>query len=476
MPKDHVDWRALLERTLGLSMDFLRSLPDRPVSPRRDPAALLAAFDAPVPDGPSDPLAVIEHLAAAADPGLTAMPSGRFFGWVIGAALPAAVAADWLTSVWDQNAGSAEGTPAAAVVEQVALRWIVELLDLPRGCSGALVTGAQMANFVGIAAARDRVLAAAGWDVADDGLIGAPPVRVLVGAERHNTVDRAMRFLGLGGRRVVVVDADADGRMRADALRRALAAGGGPTIVCAQVGNVNGGGIDPMPAIADAVDAARARLAPGEVWLHVDGAFGLWARASAAHRAGAAGVERADSWATDAHKWLNTPYDCGIALTAHPEAHRRALGTRAHYLPGPDDSVVRTPYDYSPELSRRARGFAVYAALRQLGRAGVADLIDRTCALALRFADELGRVPGVEVIGGPGLNQLVVRFRDPDGRDDDRHTRDVVRRVTDEGVCYPSPTVWKGVAGMRISVSSYRTDEADVRRSVDAIARAHREA
>src|SRR5262249_6915920 len=294
-----------------------------------DPAALLAAFDAPVPDGPSDPLAVIEHLAAAADPGLTAMPSGRFFGWVIGAALPAAGPAHWLTSGWGQKPGGAEGPPAPAVVEQVALRGIVELLDLPRGCSGALVTGAQMANFVGIAAARDRVLAAAGWDVADDGLIGAPPVRVLVGAERHNTVDRAMRFLGLGGRRVVVVDADADGRMRADALRRALAAGGGPTIVCAQVGNVNGGGIDPMPAIADAVDAARARLAPGEVWLHVDGAFGLWARASAAHRAGAAGVERADSWATDAHKWLNTPYDCGIALTPHPETHRPPPGTPA---------------------------------------------------------------------------------------------------------------------------------------------------
>ncbi len=474
MPTDAVDWRALLERTLGLSMDFLRSLPERPVSPRRDAAALLAAFDEPVPDGPSDPLAVIEHLAATADPGLTAMPSGRFFGWVIGAALPAAVAADWLTSVWDQNAGSAEGTPAAAVVEQVALRWIVELLDLPRGCSGALVTGAQMANFVGLATGRDQVLVAAGWDVAEEGLVGAPPVRVLVGAQRHNTVDRAIRLLGLGGRRVVVVDADSEGRMRADALRQALAAGSGPTIVVAQVGNVNAGGIDPMPAVADAVDAARARLAPGTVWLHVDGAFGLWARASATHRAGVAGVERADSWATDAHKWLNTPYDCGIALTAHPEAHRRALGTRANYLPGPDDSIVRTPYDYSPELSRRARGFAVYAALRQLGRRGVADLIDRTCGFALRFAEDLGRVAGVDVIG-VGLNQVVVRFRDPAGRDDDRHTRDVVRRVTDEGVCYPSPTVWKGVAGMRISVSSYRTDEADVRRSVEAIVRAHRQ-
>jgi glutamate/tyrosine decarboxylase-like PLP-dependent enzyme len=456
-------------------MEYLRSLPDRPVSPRRDPAALLAAFDRPVPDGPSDPLAVIEHLAATADPGLTTMQSGRFFGWVIGGALPAAVAADWLTTVWDQNAGSAEGTPAAAVVEQVALRWILELLHLPAGCSGALVTGAQMANFVGIATARDAVLAASGWDVAEEGLIGAPPVRVVVGAQRHNTVDRAIRFLGLGGRRVVVVEADSEGRMRADALRQALAAGGGPTIVCAQIGNVNAGGIDPMPAIADAVDDLRARQSPGTAWLHADGAFGLWARASATHRASVAGVERADSWATDAHKWLNTPYDCGIALTAHPEAHRRALGTRANYLPGPDDSIVRTPYDYSPELSRRARGFAVYAALRQLGRSGVAELIDRTCALARRFAEELGRLPGVEVNGGPELNQLVVRFRDPAGKDDDRHTRDVVRRVIDGGVCYPSPTVWKGAAGMRISVSNFRTDEADVRRSVEAIARAHRE-
>jgi glutamate/tyrosine decarboxylase-like PLP-dependent enzyme len=476
MSTDAADWRRLLDRTLALALDHLRSLPDRRVSPRADPESLLAAFDGPVPDGPTDPVTVIERLAADAEPGLTAMPSGRFFGWVIGGALPAAVAADWLTSVWDQNAGSAEGTPAAAVVEQVALRWVVELLDLPRGCSGALVTGAQMANFVGIATGRDRVLAAVGWDVEAEGLIGAPPVRVIVGAERHNTVDRAIRFLGLGGRRVEVVDADADGRMRPEALRRALAGSDVPTIVCAQVGNVNGGAVDPMPAIADAVDAARARLPSGSVWLHVDGAFGLWARASAAHRDEVAGAERADSWATDAHKWLNTPYDCGIALTAHPEAHRRALGTRASYLPGPDDSVVRTPYDYSPELSRRARGFAVYAALRQLGRRGVADLVDRCCAHARRFADELARIPGVDIVGGPGLNQLVVRFRDPAGRDDDEHTRAVLRRVIDGGVCYPSPTVWKGVAGIRISVSSFRTDEDDVRRSVDAMARAHREA
>jgi len=408
----------------------------------------------------------------AVDPGLTAMPSGRFFGWVIGGALPAALAADWLTSAWDQNAGSATGTPAAAAVERVVIRWILELLDLPRGASGGLVTGAQMANFVGLVTARDHLLRAGGWDVGLEGLAGAPPLRVVVGEERHNTVDKALRLLGFGARQLTVVPVDGAGRMRSDALARELAATEAPAIVCAQVGHVSGGAVDPLVPIADAVDALRRRRGPQAAWLHVDGAFGLWARASGRHRALADGAERADSWATDAHKWLNTPYDCGIALTAHPEAHRRALGTQASYLP--PSSGVENPYDFTPELSRRARGFSVYAALRQLGRSGVAELVDRGCALAARLAALLSDLPGVELLAGPGLNQLVVALRDPAGVDDDAHTRRVLRDVVDEGVCYPTPSVWRGRAAIRFSISNFRTDEADLAASVAALARAHR--
>jgi glutamate/tyrosine decarboxylase-like PLP-dependent enzyme len=463
------DWTALLERTFALAIGHLHGLPERPVAPRQGPGALLAAFERPVPDEPSDPIAVVDELARLADPGLTAMPGGRFFGWVIGGGLPAAVAADWLTTVWDQNAGSAEGTPAAAAVEQVALRWVAELLELP-AASGVLVTGAQMASFVGLAAARSEVLRAAGWDVEADGLTGAPPVRVIVGAERHNTIDKALRLLGFGTRRLVVVEADGDGAMRPDALAAALA-GGGPTIVCAQAGNVNGGAFDPMPAIADAVDAARAR---GPVWLHLDGAFGLWARVSPRRRALAAGVERADSWSTDGHKWLNTPYDCGIALTRHALAHKRALRGAAAYLPG-DDEAVTTPFDHAPELSRRARGFALWAALRQLGRRGVADLVDRTCDHATAIAEGLAAVPGVEVMNRIWLNQVVVRFRAPTGEPaDDAHTRAVIERTVRGGECYPTATVWRGRAAMRISVSNWSTDADDVRRTIAAITAAHR--
>jgi len=468
------DWRVL-ERALTLAQGFVASLPERSVAPRADGEALLAVFDELLPDDPTDATAVIERLARDADAGLTAIPSGRFFGWVMGGGVPAAVAADWLTSVWDQNAGSVEGTPAAAVVERVAVRWMLDLLDLPRHASAALVTGAQMANFVGLCAARDQVLRAAGWDVAEEGLAGAPPLAVVIGAERHGAVDKALRFLGIGARRITVIDTDERGRMRGDLLARALAGVRGPAIVCAQVGNVNGGGIDPMPAIADAVDELRGRAGAEAVWLHVDGAFGLWARASTALRALVDGVERADSWATDAHKWLNTPYDCGIAFTAHPAAHRRALGLRATYLPEVDDAAaIPTPFDFTPELSRRARGFAVWAGLRQLGRRGVAEIVDRTTALAARFAALLAEVPGA-AIAVQTLNQVVVLFRDPGGRDNDAHTRAVIRRLLASGVCYVTPTVWRGAAAMRISVSNFTTDEEDVRRSVAAMVAAHRE-
>lgn len=460
------EWESVLERALELSMEWLRSLPTRPVAPGVGAAEIVERIGA-LPDGPSDAKEVVTALARAAEPGLTAMPSGRFYGWVIGGALPAALAADWLTSAWDQNASMAEGTPAAAAFEQVALSWVIDLLALPAQASGALVTGAQMANLVCLAAARTRVLASAGWDVDAEGLIGAPPLAILAGVERHATVDKALRILGLGHGRIRAVAADEQGRMRPDALASALATIDGPVIVCAQVGNVHGGAIDAMPALADVVDSWRAKHRADGAWLHVDGAYGLWARASTTRLALADGAERADSWAVDAHKWLNTPYDCGIALTAHPEAHRRAMSTRAPYLAHEAGATVRSPVDYSPELSRRARGFALWAALRQLGRSGLADLVDRTCALAGRFAEKLATLDGAQVMNEVVLNQLVVRF-DPDSR-----THDLVRRVQAEGVCYPTPTTWRGHPAMRISISNWSTDEFDIDLSFESIARAH---
>ena len=426
---------------------------------------MLAALDHPLPDAPTDAVAVLEELARTVDPGLTAMPSGRFFGWVIGCGVPAAIAADWLTSVWDQNTGSGEGTPAAAAIEHVVLRWVAKLLEVPAG-SGALVTGAQMASFVGLAIARAEVLRAVGWDVEIEGLTGAPRIEVIVGAERHGTIDRALRMLGFGTRQVRVIEADREGRMRADRLDLA---GDGPVIVCAQAGNVNGGGFDPLLEIGARISAAKRRR---PVWLHLDGAFGLWARVAPARRMLVDGAELADSWSTDAHKWLNTPYDCGIALVRDAEAHRRTFHGGATYLPG--DTVVPNPFDHTPELSRRARGFALWAALRELGRSGVAELVERCCAYATMFATGLGAIEGVEIMNEVALNQLVVRFRDPAGADDDAHTRKVTARVIERGVCYPSITTWRGVAGMRISVSNWSTDEDDVRRSIDAIAQAHR--
>ncbi len=463
------DWQAVLKRAEQHAERWFDGLADRPVYARSESRDLLDRLKRPVPEQPTPPERVIDELVAAVDAGLTAMPSGRFFGWVIGGGLPSAVAADWLTAVWDQNAGSAEGTPAAAAVEQVALAWTLELLDLPRAATGALVTGAQMANTVCLAAARNRVLAALGCDVEAHGLFGAPELHVVVGEERHQTVDRSLRLLGLGQRRLRVVPADEQGRLRPDALGEVLTGLEPPVIICAQAGNVSTGALDPMTPIADAVDRLRSRSPAGAVWLHVDGAFGLWARASARTRQLAAGIERADSWATDAHKWLNTPYDCGIALIApaHREAHRHAMAIHAAYLPEESNPEIRSPLDWTPELSRRARGFALYAALCELGRRGVEDLVDRSCALARRFAEQLAREPGVSILNDVVLNQVLVRFGD------DAHTRDVVRRVRDDRTCFVSGTVWRGMEVMRISVSNAFTDEADVDASVAAMISAH---
>jgi glutamate/tyrosine decarboxylase-like PLP-dependent enzyme len=447
----------LLRLTADYAARFLDEVDKRPVRPEADVGELRAALGGPLPEGPSSPEDVVTQLVAAADAGVVGIAGSRYFGFVIGGALPAALAADWLTSAWDQNAGLVVGGPSAAVAEEVALEWLRELLGLPSGVSAGFVTGCQMAHVTALAAARHHVLAARGWDLVRDGLQGAPRLRIVVGEERHVTVDRALRFLGVGSTQIEVVPADEQGRLRAELLPQVLAAGDAPTIVCAQAGNVNTGAFDPLDAIADAAADAGA-------WLHVDGAFGLWAAASRRHRHLVAGAERADSWATDAHKWPGVPYDSGLAFCAHPEAHRAAMSVRASYLEQVESDAARDQMDWTPEFSRRARGYSVYAALRSLGRSGVEELVDRCCRHAARFAEVLGEAEDVEILNDVVLNQVLVRFGDDDGL-----TQAVVRRVQDEGTCWLSGTVWHGRAAMRISVSSWRTTEEDVERSAAAI-------
>ena len=448
--------RHLLELTAGHAADFLERLDERRVFPDVTVDELRQRLGGPLPESPRDPVEVIDELVAAAEPGVVASPSGRYFGFVIGGGLPSAVAADWLASVWDQNAGLYAIGPSASVVEEVAGEWLRELLGRPEGVSYGFVTGCQMAHVTALAAARWEVLRRAGWDVTRDGLFGAPHVRVLAGAQRHVTVDRALRLLGFGSASIEVVAADDQGRMDAGALREALASGSGPAIVCAQAGEVNTGAFDPLREIAS---AAREHGA----WLHVDGAFGLWAAASPQLRHLVDGVELADSWTTDAHKWLNVPYDSGLAFTAHPEAHRAAMSVQAAYLvqsPGAERDAV----DWTPEFSRRARGFAVYAAVRSLGRAGIAQVVERCCEHARAFAAELADEPGVEILNDVVLNQILVRFGN-----DDAVTNDVLARVREDGTCFMSGTAWNGRAAMRISVSNWRTTAEDVRRSGDAV-------
>lgn len=459
------DLRDLLTATADAASTFLEGLDARPVGATATLEELRSSLDIALGDAPVDAATVVAELRRAADPGIVAMASGRYFGFVIGGALPAALAADWLTSAWDQNAGLYAGGPAACVVEETAGRWLKEVLGLPAGASFASVTGCQMAHFTALSAARHHVLEQHGWDVIEDGLAGAPAIRVLVGADRHVTVDRALRYLGIGRRAIEPVVTDDDGRMVAAALAEALATGpAGPTIVCAQVGEVNTGAIDPVGEICELAHAAGA-------WVHVDGAFGLWAAASPVLRGQVIGVERADSWATDAHKWLNVPYDSGLAFCAHPESHRRAMAVHADYLVQSDETVERGPreqLDWNPEFSRRARGFPLYAALRSLGRDGVAGLVERSCAHARRMATALAETAGVEVLNDVRLNQVLVRFGD-----DDAHTDAVLARVQAEGECWLSGTRWRGRAAMRISVVNWQTDEEDVERALDSIVRAH---
>jgi glutamate/tyrosine decarboxylase-like PLP-dependent enzyme len=449
-----------LEAAAAHATRFLRDLGQRPVAATAGAAELRARLGGPLPDGPSDPAAVVAELAKLADDGLVASAGPRYFGFVVGGSLPAALAADWLAAAWDQNAGLFVLGPAAATVEDVAAGWLVDLLGLPAGATTGFVTGGLAANFSGLAAARHHVLAEAGWDVERDGLIGAPPLEVVVGAERHVTIDISLRYLGLGSGRLRVVPADGQGRMDAAALPEVLAACQGPAIVCAQAGNVNTGAVDPLPEICA---AAREHGA----WVHVDGAFGLWAAASPALGHLVAGVEQADSVATDAHKWLNVPYDSGLVFVAHPEAHRAAFAKAAAYFV-PGQGAERDPDAFTPEASRRARGFAVWAALRSLGRAGVAELVERCCRHARRFADALGAAGGVEVLNEVVLNQVLVRFPDPGG-DGDGRTREVIRRVQAGGTLWAAGTTWRGLAAMRISLSNWSTTDEDVDRSVEAI-------
>jgi glutamate/tyrosine decarboxylase-like PLP-dependent enzyme len=442
------DLRDLLGLTAEIAADFHETLDERPVYPRATLAELREALGGVLPEGPTPPRQVVADLAAAADPGLVAEPGGRYFGFVIGGAVPAALAADWLATAWDQNAGLYVGGPAAAVVEDVAAAWLKELFGLPPHASFGFVTGGQMANTTSLAAARNHVLASAGWDVEADGLHGAPRVRVVVGAQRHGTIDRALRLLGLGAPSEVVA-ADDQGRMRADELRL----GDEPTIVCAQAGEVNTGAFDPLDAIADACAAAP------NAWLHVDGAFGLWAAAVPSLRHLVRGVERADSWATDAHKWLNVPYDCGVLFCAHPQAHSGAMSGRAAYLVYGEEE--RDQMDWNPESSRRARGFAVYAALRSLGRSGIVDLVERCCAHARAFADGV-RELGAEVLNDVVLNQVLFRFAT------DEETDRVLAAVQASGEAWMGGTVWDGRRAIRISVSNWQTTDADVERTLAA--------
>ncbi len=433
---------------------YLQELNTRSIPPTREALDGLAVLDEPFPELPSDPEAVIDLLDRIGSPATTATAGGRYFGFVHGGCLPAALAANWLAAAWDQNAALYVTSPIASRLEEVAQRWLVQVLHLPAECGIAFVTGATMANFTALAAARTAMLQRFGWDVEADGLFGAPPLTVVVGEEVHPSAIKALGLLGLGRRRVVRVPADEQGRMRADAFPTL----DGPAIVCVQAGNVNTGAVDPVARICEQAHAHGA-------WVHVDGAFGLWAKASPTLAPLVEGVEQADSWATDAHKWLNVPYDSGLAFVRQGACLSRAMSLTAAYIP---QGARRDPGQFTPELSRRARGIEVWAALRSLGRTGLADMIDRTCAHARRFAGGL-RAAGAEILNEVVLNQVLVSFGSAEA------TLRVIDRLQSEGVCWFGGTNWKGRTAMRISVSSWATTEEDMERSLNAILRAMRD-
>lgn len=446
-----MDKDDLLQDAAARARRYLAALASRPVAPPADAINRLAEIAGPLPEGPGDTARVLARLDEIVSPATMAMAGPRFFGFVIGGALPVTVAASWLATAWDQNTGLQAATPGTAALESAALRWMLELLDLPRDAAGAFVTGATVANLTALAAARHRVLAGAGWSVEADGLFGAPPITVIVGEEAHTTLFKALGVLGLGRSRVLRVPVDRQGRMRAAALPPIS----GPTILCVQAGNVNSGAFDPFEDLIPAAKAAGA-------WVHVDGAFGLWARASHRHAPLAQGVQLADSWATDAHKWLNVPYDCGLAFVRDAEALRAAMAVTAEYLPA---TSGRNPSDYTPELSRRARGTEIWAAIASLGRSGIAALVERCCRHAARFAAGLAAA-GHEILNEVVLNQVLVSFGTAE------RTRAVIEAIQRDGTCWCGVTVWQGRTAMRISVCSWATTDEDVELSLAAMLRA----
>ncbi|PZU11992.1 pyridoxal-dependent decarboxylase [Sphingomonas sp.] len=451
-------WDAM-GKAAEAAIAYRRAIAAAETTPTVGYGEMLAAFAAPLPDKGAEASAILEELVAKATPGIRASTAPRFYGWVIGNSHPTGVAADWLTAAWGQNAGNLLAAPAASAVEAVAAGWLLDLLGLPGDASMGFVTGATIANFVCLAAARSEVLRRAGWDVEADGLFGAPVINVLIGADAHATVFSGLKFLGLGAQRVTTIATDAAGRMRPDALAEALFVAKGPTIVIAQAGQINTGASDPF---AEIVPLARA----ADAWLHVDGAFGLWAQASPSLRHLTAGVEGADSWATDGHKWLQTPYDCGYAIVRDTAAHQRAMAFSASYLPPAADSE-REPSAFVPELSRRARGFATWAMIRQFGRSGIAEMVQRCCAVAGRIGERLEATPGITIVAPIELNQLLLRFGN-----DDAATLATIAQIQEDAVLFAGASSWRGEWVMRISVSSSATTLEDADITADAIAAA----
>jgi glutamate/tyrosine decarboxylase-like PLP-dependent enzyme len=443
--------RQILENAAQRAIAYLENLDTRKVAPLADAVAKLPVLDQPLPEKPQPPEAVLKALDEMCAGATMAISGRRFFGFVIGGSLPVTVAANWLATVWDQNSALYNVTPGTAYLEQIALRWLLELFHLPPDCGGGFVTGATVANFCALAAARHVVLERAGWNVEADGLIGAPPITVIVGGEAHPTLTKSLGLLGLGRNRLTRVPVDSQGRMRPEAMPPIS----GPTIVCTQAGNVNTGAFDPIGEVCEIAHRSGA-------WVHVDGAFGLWAMAVPSMAKFAAGMRSADSWATDFHKWLNVPYDSGIALVRNADALRAAMAITAEYLP--TDSTHRNPSDFVPELSRRARGVEVWAALRSLGREGVVEMIERNCRQARRFAQGL-QAAGYEILNDVVLNQVLVSFGDA------AMTNRVIAEIQKDGTCWCGGTVWQGKTAMRISVCSWATTDKDVETSLQAMIR-----
>jgi glutamate/tyrosine decarboxylase-like PLP-dependent enzyme len=453
----------LLMRTAEIANSFLDDVADRPVAQRVEFKKLVAELSNGFQADGDDPAQIIEQLSQFADRAVVATAGPRYFGFVVGGSLPVALAADWLTAAWDQNGAFYAHSPLAAAAEQTAGNWLIDLFGLAKETSIGFVTGGTMANFTGLAAGRHALLAKLGWDVEKQGLRGAPAITVVTSDESHISVFACLQMLGLGSEQVVRVPADDQGRMRADQLRAVLTSVQTPVLVCAQAGNVNTGSFDPLPEINSAI---RGRLS----WLHVDGAFGMWAAASSTHRSLTEGIELADSVSTDCHKWLNVPYDCGLVFVRDPAAHLAAMSLHASYYVTAD-VAERDNCDWVPEASRRARGFTVYAALRYLGRKGIAELVDRCCSHARRMALRLAKDPAVTILNDVVLNQVLVRFSKSDSKQSDEFTAEVIRRVQEDGTCWLGGTTWRGMHAMRISISNWSTTEADIEMSADAILR-----